>query len=132
MRELLEQWRASFLISFDALRKRDANLSLPLATREVGGTSIVCIPASSSDSSDDGRDVRATVEVVSWKDPASKHGYIVDLDAEWLLIPVVHVGPKRFATDFSMAEVLVCQTGVTWTRAKRRGTFAERNELPSH
>ncbi len=126
LEEALEVWRTAFLCSIDALRKQNANLSRPLATRSSGGTSIILVPPVSSED-------RARVEVVQWKDdPNRKQGYIVGLDSEMLLIPVVHVGSKRYPTDFSNAEILVAQTGVTYTRAKRRGVLAERNELPKH
>lgn len=126
LEEVLEVWRAAFLCSIDALRKQNANLSRPLATRATGGTSIVIVPPVSSED-------RARVEVVQWKDdPNRKQGYIVGVDSEMLLIPVVHVGSKRYATDYSNAEILVAQTGVTYTRAKRKGVLAERNELPKH
>ena len=126
LNDVLEQWQSSFVASVDALQKRDANLRLPLATRDAGGTSIICFrPNGDTDS-------RANVEVVSWKDAASKTGYLVSVDSDWLLVPVVHVGARRFPTDYSSAEVIVHQTGVTWTRAKRTGVLGERNELPDH
>lgn len=70
------------------------------------------------------------VVLVQWKDVNAKTGYIVDLDKDWLLVTVVHVGGKRFATDYSDSQVLVPQTGVTYTRARRVGLLAENNSLP--
>ena len=59
-------------------------------------------------------------------------GHVVDMDSNGLLIALVHVGDKRYPKDYSEARVLVPQTGVTYTRARRVGLFAERNELPAN
>lgn len=127
----LGMWKSNFLESLVALHARENNLKKPLATRLDGGTSIIYIPPPPDEGCGSTDRGKHSLHVVSWKSTEQKTGWVVDLDSEWLLIPVVHVGPKRFARDFSDAEVIVCQTGVTWTRAKRKGIHAEKNELPS-
>ena len=143
-RALAQQWKAEFLTSLDALLKRFQNIKLDLATRQRGGTSIIAIPSGHSaapesqpaaDIAGQGRVLNrpsAHIAVFQWREPEARRGYEVDLDSEWLLMTVVHVGRKRYPTDYSGAEIVVAQTGVTFSRAKRTGTLAERNELPIH
>ena len=110
--------------SHSALRHCQDVADQPLATREDGGTSIIVIPAD---------EVRSPqVAVVQWQDVTDKSGHIVDVDPKGLLVAVVHVGSKRFPTNYSTSEVIVPRTGVTYTRARRMGRFAEHNELPGH
>ena len=105
---------------------------LPLATRQQGGTSIIILPELPQSSAFPAPTVSAAsrVVVVQWKDVEARTGYIVDVDKKGLLVAVVHVGDKRYPKDYSDSRVLVTQTGVTWTRARRVGYLAEHNELP--
>lgn len=70
--------------------------------------------------------------LVQWRDTTAMTGHVVDIDSNGLLIAVVHVGDKRCPKDYSQARVLVPQTGVTYSRARRVGLLAERNELPAN
>ena len=81
---------------------------------------------------DEALSLPARVELVQWRDIGARTGHIVDIDGDGLLKAVVRVGDKQYPKDLSNAQVLVTQTGVTFTRAKRKGPLAERNELPAH
>ena len=63
--------------------------------------------------------------LVQWRDTTAMTGHVVHIDSNGLLIAVVHVGDKRYPKDFSQARVLVPQTGVTYSRARRVGLLAE-------
>lgn len=122
--DVYQTWLANLNQSFAALKAQVENQSLPLATRDRGGTSVVVLPGAEL--------VSPKVVLVQWRDCEAMTGHIVDVDAKGLLIAVVHVGEKRYPRDYSRCRVLVKQTGVTYTRARRVGFLAEKNELPSH
>ena len=108
-----------------ALQKQEEGKNLPPATRRCGGTSLVLFPL-------DCETMPGSVNVVDWQCEDASAGRVVDVDGEGNLKTVICVGPKQFAQNFRRmgARIIVPQTGVTWSRDRRRGFGRVLNKLP--
>ena len=121
---LYKKWVENLNRSLDSFRQQAAASGLPVSTRNDGGTSVVLLPA------EEAGGVPERVVLIQWREPEKLTGHVVDVDANGLLIAVVHVGEKRWPRSFPGARVLVPRTGVTYSRARRTGHGAQRHELP--